>query len=409
MIELIASSDIAIKQCAITHVHCHCNSLILLRYCVVVTFPACDHPPALLLPARSSMPKLTVLERKQIAQLYQKNWSISYIAKRFNCCNKTAAYWAERGSNPSETFKDVGRSGRPGKLQGVVKYKARRMARGGSTAGQIASTLSKCTQQTVGAAAVIRSLKSSSDPLLWVPVNRGRVLSATNRKKRKGFSRANKGKQTGAWVYGDSKFYYMYKDGAGKLRWGWRNLQDQKMVLKAGNPYVLHFYAFVSKGFKSKLYFVAPTAAAGSKARKGREAYASKHFIQLLHKVKRDLQHAGKCDARHPLVLDRARQHTSKASKAAIQQLELHLVDDFPPQSWDINVIENVWGVLDGKLAAMSKNVPRTPDGWRKRVKRAWDQVEQSTINKLIDAVPQRMAHIEQLDGAWLYAKKSKH
>jgi hypothetical protein len=36
----------------------------------------------------------------------------------------------------------------------------------------------------------------------------------------------------------------------------------------------------------------------------------------------------------------------------------------------------------------MSKNVPRTPDGWRKRVKRAWDQVEQSTINKLIDAVP---------------------
>jgi hypothetical protein len=41
-------------------------------------------------------------------------------------------------------------------------------------------------------------------------------------------------------------------------------------------------------------------------------------------------------------------------------------------------------------------------------MQRAWDQISQATIDRLIDAVPQRMADIEQRGGAWLYVKKSK-
>jgi hypothetical protein len=95
-------------------------------------------------------------------------------------------------------------------------------------------------------------------------------------------------------------------------------------------------------------------------------------------------------------------------SKAAIEGTQLQLVDGFPPQSWDINIIENVWGVLDGKLSGLGRPLPRSPDGWRRRMQRAWDQISQATIDKLVDAVPQRMADIEQRGGAWLYAKKSK-
>lgn len=88
--------------------------------------------------------------------------------------------------------------------------------------------------------------------------------------------------------------------------------------------------------------------------------------------------------------------------------MELQLVDGFPAQSWDINIVENVWGVLDGKLQAMRPPLPRTPDGWRRRVQEAWKQVSQSTIDKLVSVVPTRMALIEQQGGAWLFAKKSK-
>jgi hypothetical protein len=51
---------------------------------------------------------------------------------------------------------------------------------------------------------------------------------------------------------------------------------------------------------------------------------------------------------------------------------------------------------------------PRCPDGWRKRVKRAWDSIDQATIDKLVDAVPDRMAAIEEQGGEWLFRKRSK-
>lgn len=379
-----------------------------MRCGVAVTFPSFGHPGLAAANCNVSMGKLTPAVRQQIAEAFKNNPCIKAIADHFKCDRKTVRVWVRRASSSRETFKDSTRSGRPRKVQGKQKYKARRMALAGSTAGQIATSLSKSAQQKVGAGAVISSLKSGSDPLLWVPVNRGRVLSKVNHEKREKFCRDSKSKQCGAWVYGDSKFCYLYKDGHGRLRWRWRNLRQQSKVLKAGNPIVLHFYGFVSKGYKSPLYFVPPTPPAGTKARKGREAYASKHFIQLLGKVKRDLQRAGKFGARHPIVLDHARQHTSAVSKAAIGGTQLQLVDGFPPQSWDINIIENVWGVLDGKLSGLGKPLPRSPDGWRRRMQRAWDQISQATIDRLIDAVPQRMADIEQRGGAWLYVKKSK-
>jgi hypothetical protein len=209
-------------------------------------------------------------------------------------------------------------------------------------------------------------------------------------------------------VYGDSKFYYMYEDQAGKVHYKWCNLTDQQQVLSSGDPIVLHFYGFVSKGFKSPLYFVAPTPPARSKARKGRESFASKHFIAMLPRVKSDLVKGGKYSRRNPIVLDHAKQHTSKASRAAMDQLDLTRMQDFPAQSWDLNIIENVWGVLDGKLSAMRGPKPTTPYGWRRRVDRAWASIDQATINKLVDDVPCRMARVVQEEGEWLFTKGTK-
>jgi hypothetical protein len=248
-------------------------------------------------------------------------------------------------------------------------------------------------------------LLRGKDPLKWVPVNRGRVLSDKNKAARVEFCERYKNAQRGSWVYGDSKLYFMYKDGAGKLKWRWSNSSQQQEKLTAGAPVVLHFYGFVSKGYKSPLYFVPPTPPAGSKAHKAKEAFASKHFIAMLPAVKRDLVKKKHWGPRHPFILDHARQHSSKASTAAMHDLQLQLVEGFPAQCWDINIIENVWGVLDSKLTAMGGRVPTTPDGWRRRVQRAWGLIDQASIDKLVSAVPDRMAQIVQQQGSWLFRK----
>lgn len=57
-------------------------------------------------------------------------------------------------------------------------------------------------------------------------------------------------------------------------------------------------------------------------------------------------------------MLDGAKQHTSDATSAAIEVMGLHILEGFPPQSWDLNIIENVWGVLDTKLKGFSSRQP---------------------------------------------------
>ena len=384
----------------IRHINALCSAYLAFPPCHLQQHPCLTSDP--------SPMKLSEAQRQLIAELYKQKVSINSIAARVNCSPKTASKWAHRGQEPNPSFADAARSGRPKTLQQSERSKARRMASHNKTVGQITSSINKQRQQPTSSHPVRQALTNSRSPLLWAPVNRGRVLSPVNKSNGLAFCKRHKRSQRGAWVYGDSKFYYMYKDGAGKVHCRWRTLQQQAAVVNTGDPIVMHFYGFVGKNYKSDLYFVAPTPAARSKARKGREAFASKHFISLLPKVKRDLVKGGKYSRRNPIVLDHAKQHSSRMSQAAISHLQLHLVENFPAQSWDINIIENVWGVLDSKLAAMGGRLPTTPYGWRIRVKRAWDSISQSTINKLVADVPNRMARVVQQQGAWLYKKGTK-
>jgi hypothetical protein len=214
--------------------------------------------------------------------------------------------------------------------------------------------------------------------------------------------------QTGSWLFGDSKMYYQYGTHSKHLQRRWCNPAQQTVALSKSNPVVLHFYAVVGKGFKSQLHFVPPTPPAGTKLRKHKQAFASRHFVQMLPDLKAELEGAQKYSARHPIVLDHAKQHTSKVSQAAIADQQLHLVSDFPAQSWDINIIENVWGQLSHELEQLPGRKPTTAYGWRKRIIRAWDNIKQSTIDKLVDDVKPRLAAIEKLHGAWCFTHVPK-
>lgn len=92
-------------------------------------------------------------------------------------------------------------------------------------------------------------------------------------------------------------------------------------------------------------------------------------------------------------------------SKAAMEAMGMQLLQDFPPQSWDLNIIENCWGVMEQKLAGIAGRSPTTIKGWRARIKRAWASISQSTINRLVASLDQRVADIKVLKGAWLRAK----
>ena len=70
-----------------------------------------------------------------------------------------------------------------------------------------------------------------------------------------------------------------------------------------------------------------------------------KHFVEFMGLLKQQLvAHFGPSLPLH-IIRDRAPQHTSKTTTEALFTLNLPILEDFPPQSFDLNCIELVWAL----------------------------------------------------------------
>lgn len=352
------------------------------------------------------MGKLTPAQRRELGESAKAGACIVKLARKYKCSRGIARRWCAEAKKARPNYADAARSGRPSKLSATERSRVRRSARRGRTCPQITTSLNQNRQQPVSKGTVRKVLVDSKAALQWVPINRGRKLSAANLQKRFDFCEDHQNAQAGSWLYCDSKLLYCYKEGCSNNTHSWQQQGEQPQQRAGGQPVVFHVYAVVGKGVKSQLVYTAPSAPRGSKQKKGKEHFASKHWIAVAKQLHRTIKTWGKDSSRHPIVLDLARPHTSEASTAAVEAMGLHIMQDFPPQSWDLNIIENVWGVLDTKLKKVTGRRPTTPDGWRRRINRAWAAIPQSTIDKLVGSVRGRMAAVVEKEGAWLFPHK---
>jgi hypothetical protein len=67
-----------------------------------------------------------------------------------------------------------------------------------------------------------------------------------------------------------------------------------------------------------------------------------------------------------------------------------------PPQSPDLNVIENVWRIIKQRV---KQRKPTTVDELRQYVKEEWDRITQEEINKLVDTMPRRITECHKRGG----------
>jgi hypothetical protein len=74
-------------------------------------------------------------------------------------------------------------------------------------------------------------------------------------------------------------------------------------------------------------------------------------------------------------------------------------VENYPPQSWDLNVSENIWAEVVNNLLEAK---PSTSDGRRRAIEKAWSIVPQSLVDKRVKSFNERMRTIIEKDGEWL-------
>lgn len=103
-------------------------------------------------------------------------------------------------------------------------------------------------------------------------------------------------------------------------------------------------------------------------------------------------------EGRAPLLLeDNAPSHNNEYCDKTRAELGLVRLEH-TPSSPDLNIIEHVWSALNDDIWE-DKTPCRNKEKYWQKCLRAWDKVEQSYINKLIEGMPRRLEVVEEAQG----------
>ena len=342
--------------------------------------------------------RLTQAQRACIGSLAGTGPNIKKLARSYKVGTKTIARWLEEGAKKTPGYSDAAGRGRKPTLTQPLKNEIRKLARRGLSAVKISSMLSSMGKAPVSASTVRRVLHDGKAPMQWEPTTRGKVLSEKNRKERLQFLQSLNSTDFTSWVFMDAKDAYLFGDSTGHLQWRWQD-EENRTTLPTSQPFVFRFYAAVAAGHKSKLYFVPPSPHLGTNAHKSKDRYTADDYVAMMKELTKEVQGWQHGSHQLHIVQDNARQHTAKRSKLAATEGGWPLLEGWPAQSWDLNIIENVWGVMNNKLLGSKA---RTTHAWRTAIENAWTKVDITTINKLVKGMGARVEAVVEARGAWL-------
>lgn len=344
------------------------------------------------------MGRTNTAQRHQIVSLAQAGASKTSIMRQLDIGRAAVDRWWPCGSRAAPDLTDLPRSGRPRLLSSPVVKAMKRSARRGATASKISRTFELPNKSGVSRQTVARALKSGSKPLRYLKTRATRVLSDANKIKRVDFCGSFKCPPRTSLVFIDAKMCTLYRGSNQRYSFRWTTIGDPPVKTTGKLVARLQFYAAVAHGFKSRLYFVPPSTPRSSTVSQSPETFKAKHYAEAMKEIHDELEeHFG--GGKYLIIRDRATQHIKAEGEGMLPMLEGKILEDYPPQSWDINCIEHVWAQLVQKL---SKHRASTVDGFYVVVERAWGSISQVTIDKLVGNVPQRMEKIAAMGGEWI-------
>ncbi|KAE8217635.1 hypothetical protein CF326_g9381 [Tilletia indica] len=182
-------------------------------------------------------------------------------------------------------------------------------------------------------------------------------------------------------------------------RWIWRKRGEELIPdcmgprFKAADKSV-HVWAAVWGDGHSELVRLDTSESTSARGGFNSQLYADQILKGALWTIKTTMEFEGRTPF---LVHDGSPVHTGGPAAAVIDEEEYKVLDH-PPNSPDLNVIENAWAVLKNELAMLSRR-PTNPDALFEAAAQIWENISGEFVQALIDSMPRRLEAVRTAKG----------
>ena len=360
------------------------------------------------------MARISSQKRGEIVSVHRTTANFRDTARLCGVSKPTARKWVTRFQETGDVLCKRG----PGRKPSVSAAAAARAvelltSEQGHSSSQVAKLLHqegltpKLLHRTTVAKAAKHAAKKSGEPIRCVTSLPAKRLTESNKAKRLAFAKANKNRRWACVLLTDRKRFLFRYPSVRVARSQWVKRGERRAATRVNHPQQVNLHLGICKHGCTPCKIVAGTSKYKSpfnnKQGKPAKNITSKEYAAVVGEnflpagsqlfasmglnnwvLQQDNDPAHK--VAYGVVKEWCRQNTAKVEVLA----------GWPPNSPDLNPIENLWGIL---AAAVDSKQCQTFEEFQAAVIHACSTVPKSTLAKLINSIPTRLEQVVKNHG----------
>jgi Homeodomain-like domain len=344
----------------------------------------------------------------------EKGLTPSAVAKQLKVKPATVKRWHAR-YQLTGNVEDAARRGRPSMLSHEARHEALDLLLVGEVGGaQDAAVALQSTNRVVSKHTIIRAARAAAvERGIRLRALRGKpqkLLSAASRQRRLAFCTANRKRSWKAVLFTDRKKFLFRYPGTKVHPVSWVADDGERRAHQVNHAHQVNVYAGISVHGMTKLHVVAGTTGHKTqhKTKQGKDAknITSSEYKQVLERTL--LPEGRRLFASQGIsswVFQQDNDPTHKMAAEIIrafnykQGSSITLLENWPPSSPDLSLIENVWGILQARMdKAGCKTFPAFKAALVNEAARLTEELPCMCKN-LFDSMPKRVMMCIQKGG----------